>query len=74
MATTKFGIQTLIRSPDIVNAKLPSMVDKMVWASAQFAVSFNGKERFQPSKYLTDYFTDEAVSKHKANLLSPSPS
>ncbi len=46
---------------DIVNAPLSSVVDKMTWAGGQFAVQFNGGKRFEPSKYLTDYFTDEAV-------------
>lgn len=48
-------------SPNVVNAKLESMIDKMCWASAQYAVDFNGGKPFHPSTYLTDYYTDEAV-------------
>ena len=47
--------------PDIVNAKIDSAIEDMVWASSQYAASFNGSEPFQPGGYLTDYYTDEAV-------------
>ncbi len=47
--------------PDIVNAKIDSSVEDMVWASSQFAASFNGSEPFKPGGYITDYYTDEAV-------------
>lgn len=47
--------------PDIVNAKIDSAVEDMVWASSQYAASFNGSEPFRPGGYITDYYTDEAV-------------
>jgi len=47
--------------PDIVNAKIDSAVEDMVWASSQYAASFNGSEPFKPGGYITDYYTDEAV-------------
>ena len=47
--------------PDIVNAKIDSAVEDMVWASSQYAASFNGSKPFKPGGYLTDYYTDEAV-------------
>ena len=47
--------------PDIVNAKIDSSVEDMVWASSQYAASFNGSKPFKPGGYLTDYYTDEAV-------------
>ena len=47
--------------PDIVNAKIDSAVEDMVWASSQYAASFNGGEPFEPGGYITDYYTDEAV-------------
>ena len=47
--------------PDIVNAKIDSSVEDMVWASSQYAASFNGSEPFEPGGYITDYYTDEAV-------------
>ena len=47
--------------PDVVNAKVDSSVEDMIWASMQYATSFNGSEPFEPAGYLTDYYTDEAV-------------
>ena len=47
--------------PNIVNAKIDSAVEDMVWASSQYAASFNGSEPFEPGGYITDYYTDEAV-------------
>ena len=47
--------------PDIVNAKIDSLIEDMVWASSQFAVSFNGSDPFKPGGYITDYYTDEAI-------------
>lgn len=47
--------------PDIVNAKIDSSVEDMIWASSQFAASFNGSEPFKPGGYITDYYTDEAI-------------
>ena len=47
--------------PDIVNAKVDSSIEDMVWASSQFAASFNGSEPFKPGGYITDYYTDEAI-------------
>jgi len=47
--------------PDIVNAKIDSAIEDMVWASSQYAASFNGSEPFKPGGYITDYYTDEAV-------------
>ena len=48
--------------PDVVNAKIDSSIEDMVWASSQFAVSFNGGEPFEPGGYITDYYTNEAVN------------
>ena len=47
--------------PDIVNAKIDSAIEDMVWASSQYAASFNGSKPFKPGGYITDYYTDEAV-------------
>ena len=47
--------------PDIVNAKIDSAVEDMIWASSQFAASFNGSEPFKPGGYITDYYTEEAI-------------
>jgi uncharacterized sulfatase len=47
--------------PDIINAKIDSAVEDMIWASSQFAASFNGSEPFKPGGYITDYYTEEAI-------------
>ena len=56
----------------VVNAKLPfSPIDKMVWASMQYAASFNGGAAFEPGGYLTDYYTEEATRVIAANRHRP---
>ncbi len=58
--------------PDVVNARRErDAIDRMVWATAQYAVRFNGGERFRPSGYLTDYYTDEAIKVIEANRNRP---
>jgi len=50
------------KHPDVVNA--PSKIDpldRFIWAAHPYAVRFNGGELFSPNRYLTDYFTDEAI-------------
>jgi len=59
MAGSLYDVET---SPKVVNAKLGGEIDMMVWASGQFAVDFNGQGKMQPARYLTDYYTDEAVN------------
>ncbi len=49
--------------PEVVNAYLPfDPLDRFLWARMRFAASFNGGDWFEPGGYLTDYWTDEAVS------------
>ena len=57
--------------PDIVNAKIDSAVEDMIWASSQFAASFNGSEPFKPGGYITDYYTEEAIKVIKNNKDRP---
>jgi len=58
--------------PDVVNQKFSNDVtDRMVWAAGKFSARFNGSEEFAPSKYLTDYYTDEAVRVIEANRHRP---
>ncbi len=58
--------------PDVVNSKQDfDTIDRFLWSALQFAVSFNGGERFEPSKYLTDYYTEEAVQVIEANRDRP---
>ena len=48
--------------PDVVNAKIDSTIEDMVWASAQYSVTFNGSEDFfEPDGYITDYYTNETL-------------
>ena len=46
-------------------------IDKFLWASEAWGIRFNDKEPFRPSKYLTDYLTDEAVKVVQANKNRP---
>ena len=59
-------------SPDVVNSKQDfDPIDKFLWPNMRFGVSYNGGKWFEPSKYLTDYFTDEAVTAIKRNRNRP---
>jgi uncharacterized sulfatase len=46
-------------------------IDRFLWAALNFAASFNGGPLFEPPKYLTDYYTDEAVKAIEANKDRP---
>jgi uncharacterized sulfatase len=47
--------------PDVVNSRQDfDPIDRFLWAAMRFAVS-RGDEVFAPERYLTDYFTDQAV-------------
>jgi arylsulfatase A-like enzyme len=59
-------------SPEVVNAKLPwDPIDRFLWANLPYAVQWNGGRRFAPDRYLTDYFTAEAVAAIDANRHRP---
>lgn len=58
--------------PQAVNAKREQdSIERMVWASAEYAAQFNGGEPFQPDGYLTDYYTDEALQVIENNQHRP---
>jgi uncharacterized sulfatase len=58
--------------PDVVNSKQDfDPIDRFLWAVMRFAVSFNGGTAFRPDRYLTDYFTDQAVKVIEANRERP---
>jgi len=58
--------------PNVVNA--PSEIDpldRFIWAAHPWAVRFNDGELFKPDRYLTDYFTDEALKVIELNKQRP---
>ena len=58
--------------PNVVNAKLDfDPIDRFLWASMQFAASFNNGEIFEPGGYLTDWWTDESLKVIEANKNRP---
>ena len=57
--------------PDVVNAKFETSIDKMVWSGSQYAARFNGSDYFAPDKYVTDYYTDEAIKVIEKNKNRP---
>ena len=57
---------------NVVNSKQAfDPIDKFLWPNMRFGVSYNGGKWFEPAKYLTDYFTDEAVTAIKRNKNQP---
>jgi len=66
------GLYLPKEDPRVVNARQDfDRIDRFLWSALQFAVSFNGGAPFEPAKYLTDYYTDEAVRVIEANKDRP---
>lgn len=58
--------------PNVVNAQQDfDPIDSFLWAAAPFGVSYNNGINFKPPRYVTDYFTDEALQAIKANKNRP---
>ncbi len=60
--------------PDVVNARLAfDPIDQFLWSALTYASSYNSgdEDRFEPSGYLTDYWTDESIKVIKANRHRP---
>lgn len=58
--------------PDAVNARLDfDPIDQFLWASGQYAASFNYGKPFEPGGYLTDWWTDESLKAIEANKNRP---
>lgn len=58
--------------PNVVNSVQDfDPIDRFLWANLPFAVQFNGGDRFEPSEYMTDYLTSEAVKAIQANRNRP---
>ena len=66
------GLYLPENDPNVVNSKQDfDPIDKFLWPNMRFGVSYNAGHWFEPSKYLTDYFTDEAVNVIKQNRHRP---
>jgi uncharacterized sulfatase len=58
--------------PDVVNSRQDfDPIDRFLWAAMRFAASFNGDRAFEPDRYLTDYYTEQAVRVIDANKDRP---
>lgn len=66
------GLYLPQKDPRVVNSKQDfDPIDKFLWPNMRFGVSYNGGAWFEPNKYLTDYFTDEAVTAIARNKHRP---
>ncbi|MDC0528896.1 sulfatase-like hydrolase/transferase [Gammaproteobacteria bacterium] len=57
--------------PNVVNAKFDTRIDKMIWGMGQYSATFNNGNSFAPDKYVTDYYTDEALKVIENNKNRP---
>lgn len=56
----------------VVNSKQDfDPIDQFLWPNMRLGVSYNGGKWFEPGKYLTDYFTDQAVAAIQKNRNRP---
>jgi arylsulfatase A-like enzyme len=61
-----------VDDPDAVNLRQDfDPIDPFLWANLNYAVRWNGSERFPPEGYMTDYFADRAVDAIEANANRP---
>ena len=66
------GLYLPENDPNVVNSKQEfDPIDRFLWPNMRFGVSYNAGKWFEPSKYLTDYFTDEAVTAIRRNKNQP---
>ena len=66
------GLYLPVDHPEVVNSRQKfDPIDQFLWKVLRFAASFNGSEAFEPARYLTDYYTDEAVRVIEANRDRP---
>lgn len=66
------GLYLPEKDPGVVNSKQDfDPIDRFLWPNMRFGVSYNGGRWFEPSRYLTDYFTDEAVNAIRRNRNRP---
>jgi uncharacterized sulfatase len=66
------GLYLPVNDPRTVNSKQDfDPIDRFLWPNMRFGVSYNGGKWFEPKRYLTDYFTDEAVNAIEKNKNRP---
>jgi arylsulfatase A-like enzyme len=66
------GLYLPVDDPKVVNSRQPfDAIDRFLWANLRYAVDWDGGERFRPDGYLTDYFTDQAVTAIERNRHRP---
>lgn len=66
------GLYGDLDDPEVIQARQDfDPIDRFLWAAMQFVASFNGGPAFKPPKYLTDWYTDEAVAAIEANKDRP---
>ena len=66
------GLYLPQNDPRVVNSKQEfDPIDKFLWPNMRFGVSYNAGKWFEPNKYLTDYFTDQAVTAIRRNKNQP---
>lgn len=66
------GLYLPVNDPRTVNARQDfDPIDRFLWPNMRFGVSYNAGKWFEPAKYLTDYFTDEAVNAIQRNKHQP---
>ena len=66
------GLYLPENDPRVVNSKQDfDPIDKFLWPNMRFGVSYNAGKWFEPAKYLTDYYTDEAITAIKQNKNQP---
>jgi uncharacterized sulfatase len=58
--------------PQAVSARIDfDAIDRFLWASAHYVISYNGGAKFAPGGYLADYWTDESLKVIEANRNRP---
>ena len=66
------GLYGNLDDEDVIQARQNfDPIDRFLWEALSFAASFNGGPSFEPPKYLTDYYTDQAVKVIEANKNRP---
>ena len=61
-----------IEDPQVVNSRQEfDPIDRFLWASQRFSISYNQGEAFTPDSHMTDYLSREAVTAIEANANRP---